>query len=82
MNARVTRACCSQIHLTYGRSVYHFSWCHYQSGQHFNHQQAADYCRSLNGLQQQGLHFDVLRTEDFTELSLIDNLLTYCKLIS
>ncbi len=58
--------------------MYHFSWCYYQSGQRFTHQQAADYCRTLNHFGHP-YNFEVLRMEDTIEVSFINYLLSYCK---
>ncbi|XP_063840458.1 uncharacterized protein LOC135089123 [Scylla paramamosain] len=66
----------SLVHATYHGSLYHFSWCYYQSGQRFTHQQAADYCRTLNHFGHP-YNFEVLRMEDTIEVSFINYLLSY-----
>ncbi|XP_045106828.1 BCL-6 corepressor-like protein 1 [Portunus trituberculatus] len=65
----------SLVHVAYQDSLYHFSWC-FQPGHRFTHQQAADYCNSLNHLSQP-YHFQVLRIDDTTEVSFIHYLLSY-----
>ncbi|XP_045107279.1 uncharacterized protein LOC123502127 [Portunus trituberculatus] len=65
----------SLVHVTYQGSLYHFSWC-FQPGHRFTHQQAADYCNSLNHFGQP-YHFQVLRIDDTTEVSFIHYLLSY-----
>ncbi|KAK8392412.1 hypothetical protein O3P69_014646 [Scylla paramamosain] len=66
----------SLVHAAYHGSLYHFSWCYYQPYQRFTHQQAADYCGSLNHFGQP-YHFQVLRIDDSTEISFIHYLLSY-----
>ncbi|XP_045107275.1 ribonuclease 3-like [Portunus trituberculatus] len=65
----------SLVHVAYQDSLYHFSWC-FQPGHRFTHQQASDYCNSLNHLSQP-YHFQVLRIDDTTEVSFIHYLLSY-----
>ena len=71
---------CHQVHAAYPDALYHFSWCHQQPDQVYNHQQAGDYCRSLNN---QGLPivFEVLRIEELCEFSRITSLLSSRKII-